>query len=70
MAEEVERIPQHRHCGNCGKAHVNDGRFCSETCKEKKTEEIKGKRRKLLLIWVVCAAVGIGAILLSMGGFL
>lgn len=70
MAEEVERIPQHRHCGSCGKAFVGDGRFCGETCMEKKKKELKKKKKQLLLLWAICAAVGIGAILLSLGGYI
>jgi len=70
MENGTERIPQHRHCGNCGKAHVNTGRFCSDACTESKGAELKKKKRQLLLRWLVCAAVGIGAILLSMGGYL
>ena len=57
MADSTERIPQHRHCVNCGKAFVGDGRFCSATCKETAGDEVKGKLRKLGLIWVAIVVV-------------
>lgn len=50
--EPTERIPQHRHCVNCGKAFTGTGNFCSDQCKETSGDEVKGKLRKLALIWV------------------
>ena len=57
MADNVERIPQHRHCVNCGKAFVGEDRFCSAACKETASDEVKGKLRKYMLIWVAIVAV-------------
>ncbi len=57
MTDNVERIPQHRHCVNCGRAFVGEGQFCSPSCKETAGDEVKGKLRKLGLIWVVIVAV-------------
>lgn len=57
MAENVERIPQHRHCVNCGKAFVGDGRFCSQACKDTAGDEVKGKLRKYAAIEVVIIAL-------------
>ncbi len=58
MAEPtVERIPQHHHCENCGKAFVGQGRFCSDNCKDTASDEVKGKLRKLGLIWVALVAI-------------
>lgn len=65
MAETVERIPQHRHCENCGKAFVGEGRFCSPACKETATDEVKGKMRKLGLIWVACVVVVVVCVVLT-----
>lgn len=53
----VERIPQHHHCENCGKAFVGEGRFCSDTCKETAGDDVKRQLRKLGLIWVALVAV-------------
>ena len=57
MAENVEKIPQQRHCVNCGKAFVGEGRFCSQQCKDTAGDEVKGKLRKLGLIWVAIVVI-------------
>ena len=63
MSAPTERIPQHKHCVYCGKAYITgEGRYCSEECKSKKTEELKGTKRKLLIIWAIAAAIMIGVI--------
>ena len=64
MAETVERIPQHRHCVGCGKAFVGEGRFCSKSCHEESGKEVKGKLRKLMLIWVGIVVVTVVLVLL------
>lgn len=64
MAETVDRIPQHRHCVNCGKAFVGEGQFCSPACKETAGDEVKGKLRKLGLIWVAIVVVTIALVAL------
>ena len=60
--DKPERIPQHRHCLNCGKAFVGDGQYCSTDCEEGKKEEIKKKRNILLIIWLVAVAMMVFAI--------
>ena len=67
MSAPIERIPQHKHCIYCGKAYITgEGRYCSEGCKSKKADELKASRRKLLIIWVVAAAIMIGAIAIGL----
>ncbi|MBQ8644123.1 MAG: DUF2116 family Zn-ribbon domain-containing protein [Candidatus Methanomethylophilaceae archaeon] len=66
MSDIVDRIPQHRHCSGCGKAFVGDGRFCSKSCQEESGKEVKGKLRKLVLIWVGIVVVTV--ILVAMVG--
>ena len=61
MADTVERIPQHRHCVNCGKAFVGEGRFCSESCKETAGDEVKGKLKKLVVVTIVLVVLTLGA---------
>ena len=51
MSEHVEKIPQHRHCKECGKAFVGTGLYCSEKCDEGRTNELRKKKNTLLLIW-------------------
>ena len=63
----MERIPQHRHCVYCGKAYITgEGRYCSMDCKSKKADELKASKKKLLIIWVVAAAIMIGAIAIGL----
>ena len=62
---ETERMPQHRHCYVCGKAHTEEGRFCGETCKEKKRAELSKKKRQYFIIEVILAAIVFGVILMS-----
>lgn len=57
MGENIERIPQHRHCVVCGKAFVGEGKFCSDGCKDSSTAEVKGKLRKYLILEVALVAV-------------
>ncbi|MCL2607770.1 MAG: DUF2116 family Zn-ribbon domain-containing protein [Methanomassiliicoccaceae archaeon] len=60
---EPEKLLQHRHCGACGKAHTEEGRFCSDKCKESKKGELTSKKRQLFLIWLVFAIITVVAIL-------
>lgn len=66
MAEFQERIPQHRHCVGCGKAFVGEGRFCSMSCQEESGKEVKGKLRKLMLIWLGIVAVTVILVVLTL----
>ena len=67
MSAPIERIPQHRHCVYCGKAYIaGEGRYCSADCKSRKTDELRASKRKLLIIWVVAAAIMIGAIAIGL----
>lgn len=67
MAEpSVERIPQHHHCENCGKAFVGEGRFCSDACRESAGDEARSKLRKLGLIWVALVLVVVVCVAVSL----
>ncbi|MDL2242001.1 DUF2116 family Zn-ribbon domain-containing protein [Bacteroidales bacterium OttesenSCG-928-L03] len=59
MAEQPEKIPQHRHCRNCGKAFVGDGQFCGDECKTSAGAGAKKKVRKLFMLWIGIVAVTI-----------
>ncbi|MBO4356904.1 MAG: DUF2116 family Zn-ribbon domain-containing protein, partial [Candidatus Methanomethylophilaceae archaeon] len=54
MPEYTERIPQHRHCRNCGKAFTTgyEERFCSKECYEYAGAEAKSKLKKYMVIVV------------------
>ncbi|MDD7424719.1 MAG: DUF2116 family Zn-ribbon domain-containing protein [Candidatus Methanomethylophilaceae archaeon] len=66
MADDVERIPQHRHCLNCNKAFVGDGRYCSEACENGRVSELKKKRNNLLIVWGIAVAIMVVAIVCSL----
>lgn len=59
-----EKIPQHRHCSKCGKAHLGEGRFCSEACQSTTTDTLKKKKRQLLILYGITMAILIVALLL------
>ena len=61
---ETEKIPQHRHCVVCGKAFVGEGQFCSENCRTTSGDEVKGKLRKLALVWVAIVVVTVVLVLM------
>ena len=61
----VERIPQHHHCENCGRAFVGMGKFCSPECEGTARDEVRGKLRKLMLIWVALVAVVVVCVVIS-----
>jgi predicted nucleic acid-binding Zn ribbon protein len=64
MADQPERIPQHRHCRNCGKAFVGEGHFCEDGCKDTAGTDAKKKLRKLAIIWLAIVAATIVIIIL------
>jgi len=63
---DIERLPQHRHCYVCGKAHTEEGRFCSESCKDKKRTELKKKKRQYLILELLLVLVVVIAVLAVM----
>ena len=60
---DTERIPQHRHCRNCGKAFTGDGDYCSKECEDGRKSEIKRKKNGLIIIWVLAVLIMIYAII-------
>lgn len=62
MDDQPERIPQHRHCHNCGKAFIGDGEFCGDDCKNSAGTVAKKKLRTLLLVWLAIVCVTIIAV--------
>jgi predicted nucleic acid-binding Zn ribbon protein len=64
MTEIQEKIPQHRHCVNCGKAFIGPGQFCSDQCKDTAGDEVKGKLKKLAGIWIAIVVATVVLVLL------
>jgi len=50
----------------CGKTHTEEGRFCSEKCKDGKREELKKKKRQLWIIFALAVGMMVFAIISTM----
>jgi|UPI0003816F11 predicted nucleic acid-binding Zn ribbon protein len=59
----VEKIPQHSHCAQCGKAYIGEGRFCSEECSGSHGVNMKKRKRQLMLLYAVSLVVLVIAII-------
>ena len=53
----VEKIPQHRHCSQCNKAFIGEGRFCSEECTKTASARMSKRKKQLLLLYVISFVV-------------
>jgi len=60
----TEKIPQHRHCRNCGRAFIGQDSYCSEECKSSSNSVMKKKKNQLLLLYVFSFVVLILMLLL------
>ena len=60
-----DKIAQHKHCRECGKAFVGEDRFCSEECGGSNKTVVQKKKRQLLMLYVVSFNVLIIAIILT-----
>jgi predicted nucleic acid-binding Zn ribbon protein len=60
-----EKIAQHRHCRQCGKAFVGQDSFCSEECKTASKGNIQKKKRQLTLLYFVTFIVLILALYMA-----
>jgi len=52
-----EKIAQHRHCRQCGKAFVGNDLFCSAECKGTHSTKLQKKKRQLLMLYVISAII-------------
>jgi len=48
-----EKIPQHRHCSQCGKAFIGEGRYCSEECDRTSSDRLRKRKRQLLFLYII-----------------
>jgi predicted nucleic acid-binding Zn ribbon protein len=49
----AERIPQHKHCRQCGKAFIGDGQYCSVECSNQGKDILKKRKRQLIILYVL-----------------
>ncbi len=61
--DKPDRIPQHRHCRNCGRAFSGEGDYCSKDCEDSKRSELKKKKNILIVIWVIAVLMMVYAIM-------
>jgi predicted nucleic acid-binding Zn ribbon protein len=64
----AEKLLQHKHCVNCGKAVQVRSEYCDEDCKEQHVTMLKKKRRQLLTLYIGSIVVVVILVLISMGG--
>ncbi len=57
-----EKIAQHRHCRQCGKAFVGNEPFCSAECKGTHSTKLQKKKRQLLMLYIISAIILIFAL--------
>ncbi|MGE0015620.1 MAG: DUF2116 family Zn-ribbon domain-containing protein [Candidatus Methanomethylophilaceae archaeon] len=62
---EGERIPQHRHCINCGKAFVGVGNYCGDECRDTSGKEVK---KKLKIYVAVLAVIMVATVAIVVSG--
>ncbi|TET90572.1 MAG: DUF2116 family Zn-ribbon domain-containing protein [Methanomassiliicoccales archaeon] len=60
-----ERLPQHKHCLNCGRAVSASKDFCSDDCEEDRIGMLRRKRRQLLILYVGSIIVLLMAVIFS-----
>lgn len=58
-----EKIPQHGHCSQCGKAFIGEGRFCTEDCSRKSSANLSKRKKQLLLLYVITFIVLVVALI-------
>ncbi|MFQ5909602.1 MAG: DUF2116 family Zn-ribbon domain-containing protein [Thermoplasmata archaeon] len=63
----VERLVQHKHCRDCGRAiHAKDV-FCSKDCEDEHRRLLRRKKNQLLLLYVSSIIIVILVLVLSLG---
>jgi predicted nucleic acid-binding Zn ribbon protein len=60
-----DKIAQHKHCRECGKAFVGDDRFCSEECGGSNKTLVQKKKRQLMMLYIASFVVLMIAIILT-----
>ena len=53
----AEKLLQHKHCRNCGKAIPADEIFCDTVCKGQHTEMMKKKKNQMMIMMFFAVAM-------------
>ena len=49
--EMVEKLPQHKHCGVCGRAIPADDEFCNDECTAKHDSLLKKRKTYVYMMY-------------------
>ncbi|MCJ7517204.1 MAG: DUF2116 family Zn-ribbon domain-containing protein [Methanomassiliicoccales archaeon] len=49
----ADRIPQHKHCRQCGKAFIGSEQHCSSECTSESKDILKKRKRQLIILYVL-----------------
>ena len=61
-----EKLLQHKHCRNCGKAVQVESDYCNDRCKDQHHQMLKKKRNQLYMLMIL--ALGLMAVTMVLGG--
>lgn len=61
-----ERLLQHKHCRNCGRAVSLDDDYCNDRCKDEHHSMLKKKRNQLYLMMLLALGLMVVTLLLGM----
>ena len=59
----AERLLQHKHCRQCGKAIPSDEKFCGDKCQTEHREMMRKKKNQMLIIMFLAMAMMVFALL-------
>ena len=62
----AEKLLQHKHCRNCGKAMLPENEFCGESCKSQYVAVLKKKRKQLLMLFMFAMAMMLFALFVGL----
>ena len=60
----MDKIPQHKHCSNCGKAFIGEGRYCSTECENEGKKVLRSRKRQLIVLYVLTLVMLTGAVII------
>ena len=61
-----EKLLQHKHCWNCGRAVQVDQDYCNDRCREEHHAMLRKKRNQLYVLMIL--ALGLMSLTMVLGG--
>ncbi|MDD1767684.1 MAG: DUF2116 family Zn-ribbon domain-containing protein [Methanomassiliicoccales archaeon] len=53
----ADRIPQHKHCRQCGRAFIGSESYCSAECSSQGKDVLKKRKRQLIILYAVTMVI-------------